>query len=113
VVLLPCRPASVDQKTFPMAESLENKVRVRHRTRRQGCRKILGCCHPIADGLPTRKPSETSSSPLASEQRLADLRAMYEDMKAQRDRWEGVAIRLSLTEQKPPMTWWRWLRTTG
>src|SRR5262249_34149012 len=31
----------------------------------QGCWKIRGWCHPIVDGLPTRKPSETNSSPLA------------------------------------------------
>ena len=29
-----------------------------------------------------------------AEQRLADLRSMYEDMKAQRDKWETVAQRL-------------------
>ena len=36
-----------------------------------------------------------------AEQRLADLRSMYEDMKAQRDKWETVAQRLSLPAPKP------------
>ena len=35
-----------------------------------------------------------------AEQRLADLRSMYEDMKAQRDKWETVAQRLSLPALK-------------
>ena len=65
-----------------------------------------------------------------AEQRLADLRSMYEDMKAQRDKWETVAQRLSLPAPKPAETpetppvrpaqptsrlrrTWRWLRTTG
>ena len=65
-----------------------------------------------------------------AEQRLADLRSMYEDMKAQRDKWETVAQRLSLPAPKPIETpetappppaeqpsglrrSWRWLRSTG
>ena len=65
-----------------------------------------------------------------AEQRLADLRSMYEDMKAQRDKWETVAQRLSLPAPKPVETpetappppseqpsrlrrTWRWLRSTG
>ena len=61
-----------------------------------------------------------------AEQRLADLRAMLEDMKAQRGRWETVATRLSLPAPKPaaetPETpppasrlrrAWRWMRATG
>ena len=39
-----------------------------------------------------------------AEQRLADLRSMYEDMKAQRDKWETVAQRLSLPAPKPVET---------
>ena len=39
-----------------------------------------------------------------AEQRLADLRSMYEDMKAQRDKWETVAQRLSLPAPKPVKT---------
>lgn len=57
-----------------------------------------------------------------AEQRLADLRAMYVDMKEQRDRWETIAQRLSLPAPKPVETpsttppkvsLWRWLRSTG
>jgi hypothetical protein len=56
-----------------------------------------------------------------AEQRLADLREMYVDMKEQRDRWETVAQRLSLpapklveTPEAPPKALlWRWLRSTG
>jgi Helix-turn-helix domain len=58
-----------------------------------------------------------------AEQRLDDLKAMvddmrrrHDDMQQQRDKWETVAQRLSLSAPKPdekPMSWWRWLRTTG
>jgi excisionase family DNA binding protein len=56
-----------------------------------------------------------------AEQRLADLRAMYEDMKAQAGKWETVALRLSLPGPQPAETpepaakqsLWRWLRSTG
>jgi hypothetical protein len=41
-------------------------------------------------------------------------------MRAQRDAWQGIAAeRLALGAPKPPqpeqkpMSWWRWLRTTG
>src|SRR5262249_5885930 len=36
--------------------------------------KIRPRCHPVADGLPTRKPSETSSSPLDSRLRAVRRR---------------------------------------
>jgi hypothetical protein len=56
-----------------------------------------------------------------AEARLADLREMLADMREQRDKWETVAQRLSLTNQQPapeprkpsPTTWWRWLRQAG
>jgi len=36
-----------------------------------------------------------------AEQRLCDLRAMYEDMVEQRNKWETVAQRLALPAPKP------------
>jgi hypothetical protein len=69
-----------------------------------------------------------------AEARLADLKTTLDDMRAQRDRWETVATRLSLSAPKPneqpPATpapanvdpappvsrlrcAWRWMRTTG
>jgi excisionase family DNA binding protein len=52
-----------------------------------------------------------------AEARLADLKTMLNDMEKQRDKWETVATRLTLVgpkpAEKPAMTWWRWLRTTG
>jgi hypothetical protein len=72
-----------------------------------------------------------------AEARLADLKTMLDDMRHQRDRWETVATRLSLSapkpEEKPAATpaslpaladpgapepsrlrrAWRWLRATG
>ena len=56
-----------------------------------------------------------------AEQRLADLRAMYEDMRAQRDKWETVepaetpeTLPTQPTEQPSRLRrTWRWLRSTG
>jgi hypothetical protein len=39
-----------------------------------------------------------------AEQRLSDLRAMYEDMVEQRNKWETVAQRLALPAPKPEAT---------
>ena len=50
---------------------------------------------------------------------LAEMRQQRDDMREQRDKWETQAQRLALAAPKPaetpatPMTWWRWLRTTG
>jgi excisionase family DNA binding protein len=61
-----------------------------------------------------------------AEQRLADLRDMLADMREQRDKWETVAQRLALTNQKPAENpskpsdagsplhrAWRWMRAAG
>lgn len=59
-----------------------------------------------------------------AEQRLADLREMLADMRAQRDKWETVAQRLALTNRQPPheppvgassplARAWRWMRKAG
>jgi hypothetical protein len=47
---------------------------------------------------------------------LAEMRQQRDDMAQQRDKWETVAQRLALPAPKPaekPVTWWRWLRSTG
>ena len=46
----------------------------------------------------------------AVEQRL-ELRALLEDMRAQRDSWKRVAEAKLLAA--PPKSWWQWLRSTG
>ena len=51
-----------------------------------------------------------------AEQRLADLKDILEEMRAQRDAWQAKAERLALP--KPAVSverksLWRWLRTTG
>jgi hypothetical protein len=39
---------------------------------------------------------------------------MLADMQSDRDAWRDQAQRLALPKPEPkPMTWWRWLRSTG
>ena len=60
-----------------------------------------------------RELAETRTRASLAEQRVAELTAMLEDMREQRDRWQTQADRLSsvLTDQrrKAPR-WWRWGR---
>jgi hypothetical protein len=50
-----------------------------------------------------------------AEERLPELKAMLADMQCDRDAWRDQAQRLALPKPEPekPMSWWRWLRTTG
>src|SRR5437016_3743298 len=49
-----------------------------------------------------------------AEERLSDLKAVLEDMRADRDAWRDQAQRLALPKPyAAPMSWWRWLRSTG
>jgi predicted flap endonuclease-1-like 5' DNA nuclease len=51
---------------------------------------------------------------------IADLRQGRDqtiaDLRRERDEWREQAQRLALPKPEPeksPMSWWRWLRTTG
>ena len=63
-----------------------------------------------------RELAETRTRASLAEQRVADLTAMLDDMREQRDRWQAQADRLSsvLTDQqrKAPR-WWPLRRSTG
>jgi hypothetical protein len=65
------------------------------------------------------QPETGGGTSMATDALVAELRGMIRDLREDRDHWRTVAERLSLTAQKPaeqlekPMTWWRWLRTTG
>jgi uncharacterized coiled-coil DUF342 family protein len=62
-----------------------------------------------------RELAETRARASLAEQRVADLTAMFDDVREQRDRWRAQANQLSsaLTDQlrKAPR-WWRWRRST-
>src|ERR1700719_3556636 len=62
-----------------------------------------------------RELAETRTRASLAEQRVADLTAMLDDVREQRDRWQAQANQLSsaLTDQlrKAPR-WWRWRRAT-
>jgi hypothetical protein len=44
-----------------------------------------------------------------AEERLADLKAVLEDMRAQRDAWQAMAQ----ARIRPAQSWWPWLRATA
>ena len=48
-----------------------------------------------------------------AEERLTDLKAMLEDLRRDRDAWREQAQTRLLPAPAAPMSWWRWLRTTG
>jgi hypothetical protein len=62
----------------------------------------------------TGDAAEAKARAALAEQRLADLKAMLEEMRSERDAWREQAQRLALPKPEPAaMTWWRWLRFTG
>lgn len=79
------------------------------------------------DGQPTNievQLAELRAYKQFAEERLTELKALCEDMRMQRDKWQAAHAQLALTgpktgekpeqnPQKPAMTWWRWLRSTG
>jgi hypothetical protein len=48
-----------------------------------------------------------------AEERLSELKAMFEDMRRDRDAWREQAQTRLLPAPAARMSWWRWLRTTG
>jgi len=49
-----------------------------------------------------------------ADEKLAELKGALEDMRRDRDAWREQAQKLTLPKPTaPPMTWWRWPRTTG
>jgi hypothetical protein len=67
---------------------------------------------PPAQATPKPTPQDAQTDALVSM-----LRTQLADMTAQRDAWQGIAERLALAAPRAPeanpMSWWRWLRTTG
>jgi hypothetical protein len=45
------------------------------------------------------------------EQRLSELKAVLEDMRAERDRWQAEVAAWRLTDQRErhPVSWWQWV----
>ena len=48
-----------------------------------------------------------------AEERLSELKTTLEDMRRDRDAWREQAQTRLLPAPAAPMSWWRWLRTTG
>jgi hypothetical protein len=71
----------------------------------------------VARVYPFPAPNETMAelrTRLAlAEERLSELKAMLEDMRRDRDAWREQAQTRMLPAPAAPISWWRWLRTTG
>src|ERR1700751_972795 len=75
---------------------------------------------PDSDAAQRYAPGDAAALAMANqraalaEERLSELKAMLADMQRDRDAWRDQAQRLALPKPDlKPMTWWRWLRTTG
>ena len=63
------------------------------------------------EALPRHAPPDAATDAL-----VAELRAVIADLRQERDRLLTIAERQSLPAPQPetkPMSWWRWLRSTG
>jgi hypothetical protein len=71
----------------------------------------------VARVYPFPAPSETTAELRArlalADERLSELKAMLEDMRRDRDAWREQAQTRMLPAPAAPMSWWRWLRSTG
>jgi hypothetical protein len=62
---------------------------------------------------PVETPAELRARLALADERLAELKAMLEDMRRDRDAWREQAQTRLLPAPPAPMSWWQWLRTTG
>ena len=62
---------------------------------------------------PVETVTELRTRLALAEERLSELRALFEDMRRDRDAWREQAQTRLLPGPAAPMSWWRWLRTTG
>ena len=62
---------------------------------------------------PVETVAELRTRLALAEQRLTDLKAILEDMRRDRDAWREQAQTRLLPAPAVPLSWWRWLRTTG
>ena len=57
--------------------------------------------------------AELNARATLTQQRLAELKVMLDEMRMERDAWRDQALRLALPAPAPSITLWRWLRSTG
>jgi hypothetical protein len=62
---------------------------------------------------PVETAAELRTRLTLAEERLADLKAMLEDMRRDRDAWREQAQTRLLPAPAAPMSWWPWRRTAG
>jgi hypothetical protein len=71
----------------------------------------VACVYPFP--APSETMAELRGRLALAEERLPELKAMLEDMRRDRDAWREQAQTRLLPAPAAPMSWWRWLRTTG
>jgi hypothetical protein len=57
--------------------------------------------------------AELNARATLTQQRLAELKAMLDEMRMERDAWRDQALRLASPAPASSITLWRWLRSTG
>jgi hypothetical protein len=62
---------------------------------------------------PVETVAELRSRLALAEERLTELKTIFEDMRRDRDAWREQAQTRLLPAPAEPMSWWQWLRTTG
>src|SRR5262249_13720801 len=62
---------------------------------------------------PVETVAELRTRLTLAEERLTELKATLEDIRRDRDAWREQAQTRLLPAPAAPMSWWRWLRTTG
>jgi hypothetical protein len=66
-----------------------------------------------ARGADLRADEELRHRLALAEERLADLKSVLEDMRAQRDAWQAMAQARIRPARASSTSWWPWLRSTG
>ena len=62
---------------------------------------------------PVETVAELRTRLALAEERLTELKTMLEDMRRDRDAWREQAQTRLLPAPAAPISWWRWLHTTG
>ena len=84
---------------------------VERRTARQ--RNACGSTKAKTQWVMQRALAVAQQRAAQAEERLAELKALVDDLRRDRDAWREQAQARVLPAPGAKMSWWRWLRSTG